>query len=565
MSKSLRISDDLSLPLELVTQTIAVLAKRRVGKSYLCARVVEELFRAGEQVIVLDPKGDWWGLRSSADGKREGLPILILGGEHGDLPLEPGSGEAIARLVVEERISVLVDLSSLRKSEVATLSTGFLETLYRLKAKEEFRTPVLLVIDEADAIAPQKPMHGEERMLGAAEDIVRRGGQRGIGCMMATQRTAVLNKNVLTQAQVMIALRTIAPQDLAAMNAWIDVHGSPEERKTLMGSLPSLPVGTAWVWSPGWPTERGIFQRVEVSARTTFDSGATPRPGEKRAAPKTLAEVDLAAVKKSMADVVERAKADDPKLLRKRIAELERDVARKAPPSVEVSVPVFDEIAYGKLESAVLTLKSAHQELTRSLGNAHDAVHVYRSVVAKAQKRARASVAVATNAAPPARRAPSESSSPSSLGKGERAILTAAAQRGEGGVTREQLSVLTGYKKRSRDTYLQRLKAAGLTDQCGDRIVATSTGVAELGTDFEPLPTGKELRLHWLRKLPEGERRVFEVLVNAYPDVVARTLIDDNTGYAKRSRDTYLQRLSARRLVETKSRGEVIAAKELFE
>src|ERR1043166_823800 len=111
-----------------------------------------------------------------------------------------------------------------------------------------------LVIDEADAIAPQKPYKGEERMLGAAEDIVRRGGQRGIGSTLITQRSAVLNKNVLTQIQLLIVLRTISPQDLAAIDAWIDVHGTEDERKILKGSLPSLPTGDAWFWSPGWPT-----------------------------------------------------------------------------------------------------------------------------------------------------------------------------------------------------------------------------------------------------------------------------------------------------------------------
>jgi DNA helicase HerA-like ATPase len=83
----------------------------------------------------------------------------------------------------------------------------------------------MLLIDEADAIAPQKPQENEARMLGAAEDIVRRGGQRGLGCMLITQRSAVLNKNVLTQVEMIVALRTIAPQDLKAMDAWIEVHG----------------------------------------------------------------------------------------------------------------------------------------------------------------------------------------------------------------------------------------------------------------------------------------------------------------------------------------------------
>ena len=77
--------------------------------------------------------------------------------------------------------------------------TGFLESFYRLKAQEQYRTPVMLIVDEADAIAPQKPFKGEERMLGAIEVCSPRWLQRGIGCLLITQRSAVLNKNVLTQ------------------------------------------------------------------------------------------------------------------------------------------------------------------------------------------------------------------------------------------------------------------------------------------------------------------------------------------------------------------------------
>jgi hypothetical protein len=163
-------------------------------------------------------------------------------------------------------------------------------------------------------------------MLGAAEDIVRRGGQRGIGCMLVTQRSAVLNKNVLTQAQMLIVLRTIAPQDLAAMKAWIEVHGEPDKQKILMESLPSLPVGDAWFWSPGWPTADGVFKRAHVYPITTFDSAATPKPGEKKIVPRNLADVDLEALEGQMAATIEKAKQDNPQILRKRIYELEKQL-----------------------------------------------------------------------------------------------------------------------------------------------------------------------------------------------------------------------------------------------
>jgi hypothetical protein len=37
------------------------------------------------------------------------------------------------------------------------------------------RGPLQLVLDEADAFAPQRPQKGQERMLDAVEDLVRRG------------------------------------------------------------------------------------------------------------------------------------------------------------------------------------------------------------------------------------------------------------------------------------------------------------------------------------------------------------------------------------------------------
>lgn len=128
----------------------------------------------------------------------------------------------------------------------------------------------------------------------------------------------------------------------------------------------------------------------------------------------------------------------------------------------------------------------------------------------------------------------------------------------------EQLSVLTGYKRSSRDTYLQQLGAAGFVESNGaGTLIATASGIAALGDGFEPLPTGDALREHWLSTLPEGERKILDVLCRAYPHEVAREDLDDTTGYKRSSRDTYLQKLSARKLI-TASRGAVRASEELF-
>jgi len=141
--------------------------------------------------------GVWWGLRASADGTRPGLPIVILGGDHGDIPLDVAAGQLIADLIVDEGLAAVLDLAHLRKGEQVRFMTDFAERLYHRN-----RQPLQLVLDEADAFAPQRPQKGQERMLGAIEDLVRRGRARGIGVTLVTQRSALLNKDVLARAAV---------------------------------------------------------------------------------------------------------------------------------------------------------------------------------------------------------------------------------------------------------------------------------------------------------------------------------------------------------------------------
>jgi hypothetical protein len=621
MSKALRIADGLTLPVDVVTQTVAIVAKRRAGKSYTMRRIVEQLMNAGQQVVLVDPKGDQWGLRSAADGKGPGLPIVILGGERADVPLEVGAGEMVAKLAVEERVSILIDLSLFRKADVARFMTDFLETVYRLKAREVYRTPLMLVIDEADAIAPQKPQPGEERMLGAAEDIVRRGGQRGLGCILVTQRTAVLNKNVLTQAEILVALRTIAPQDLAAMNAWIDVHGEPEQKKTLMASLPALPVGDAWFWSPGWPTADGIFKRVHVLPIETFDSGATPKPGEKRIEPKTLADVDLDAVKRQMAETIERAKADDPKELKKQLAQVRGELARaqhlaakqgeKQPTSVREpkTVEILTDADRERLTAHRAQLVAIAEELgQKSSGVIGEAEAKIESVVARtverlgallADQRAefetvlqragfakildkldRVTAAAPTRALPvvQSRRATGVAMSTSmqavarvngdaSLGKVHRAFLTVLANRQGKATSRNQLAIFSGYSAKSRhvDNTISACRTNGWLDGGSDALRVTDAGLTALG-HYDALPSGAELLAYWIREAGAAPGAMLKALADVYPQTLSRDEVADRSGYSVQSRhvDNSLSYLRTLELISG-DRSALRASEELFD
>lgn len=562
----LNIADNLKLPLEAVTQTFGILGKRGGGKTYTAKVIAEEMIRAGAHVACIDPIGNWWGLRVGRDGKSPGLPITVFGGDYGDVPLEATekAGEFVARLIVEEKLSLVLDLSRFRKHEQMSFMIGWAETLYRLN-----REALHLFIDEADAWAPQRTIGNlAPRMLGAMEDLVRRGRARGLGITMITQRSASINKDLLTQIEVLIAKRTIAPQDRNAIEAWIEVHGTPHQQKTLMESLPSLPTEGAWFWSPGW---LDIFKRVSVRKLETYDSSATPEVGKRQIQPRKLAQVDLEKLRERMASTIEKAKAEDPKQLQRQVRDLKTQVAklesRKATAAPLDSKAIERARAQGagiasKKLAGILRVftqrvRRTANELFDALPAEADWVDTFHQVTTEEPR--------STIVEQPLRKIAAGDNGEFSklLGKGELKILTAIAQH-DLGVTKEQLTVLTGYKRSSRDTYLQRLISRSLI-QLGPTIRATTEGVAALGTGFEPLPTGSALREYWLGRLSRGERKILQILVQEYPDSVKRENLDAQIDYQRSSRDTYLQRLRSRQLVEDAGRGEVRASENLFD
>lgn len=584
-----------SLPLDLVTKTIAILARKGRGKSYLASVVVEGLLDAGQVPVIIDPTGAWWGLKSSADGRQPAYPMVVFGGEHQDLPIEETAGEATARAIVEQRFPAIIDLSGMRKAQVKRFVTAFLETLYRLN-----KLPMMLVVDEADDICPQKPFGDEAQMVGALEDVVKRGRKKGIGCMLITQRPADLAKQVLTQCEMLVAMGVSHPLDIKAVMEWVNVHADRGTAQQMVESLPGLPVGTAWFWEPG----ADIFCRVAVSRRKTFDSGATPKAGQVAVVPKQMAQADLVKIGGEIMASVQRAKDNDPRALREKLSRVERelydaraeaeenkmahmDMAKVAPVPIryDVHVPVIGD-SERRLFGEIKTLMEEGRERTFHCEKLLDALNAdlkRRLDKWDADKVAvDAQIAKTTAAAPvereneiarrrtlpihvqaQMRHAERASADPAAaIGEGERIILSACFQHVDG-CTREQLTVLTGYKKSSRDTYLQRLKSKNLVQQIGERIISTPEGRGALGPDVMPLPTGARLREHWLERLPEGEGRILEVLLKAHGAEVHREHLSDQTGYKKSSRDTYIQRLSARELVTT-TRDGVRASKILF-
>lgn len=279
------------IPAAALDQPLCIVGTVGSGKTYAGKSAVEGLLAEGRRVLIIDPTGVWWGLRTRADGT-PGFPVVIFGGEHADVPVSPDAGDALGRLLAEDRVAqAIVDVSEMSGGERTRFLTALLERLYAGR-----RVPRHLVLDEADEMAPQDPLPETRRLQGIVDKIVRRGRVRGFRPMMITQRPAVLHKNVLSQIATLVALRLTSPQDRKAVEGWVKGSGDLDAAKAVLASLPSLAVGEGWVWAP----REDVLERVRFPAIGTLDTSASPEDGATPAAAGPMAAVDVAAIRAAL-------------------------------------------------------------------------------------------------------------------------------------------------------------------------------------------------------------------------------------------------------------------------
>lgn len=564
----LRLAPDLTLPLEAITETIAILGIRGSGKTNTAVVYAEELLAAGQQIVVIDPTDAWWGLKSSKDGQKPGFAVVVLGGKQQNLPLASTDGKLVADFVVEQGASVVCSLRGFEsKQQELAFTTAFLRRLYFLKGQQERPTPLALFIDEASRLVPQRVMGEDAACVGAVQQIVRQGRSSGFGVVLIDQRAATVNKDVLAQLEMLIVHRTTGPQDRKALREWVQQHDTESREGAFLDSLASLNQGQAWFWSPGW---LNLFRKVDVRERKTFDSSRTPRAGEVAVVPKKIADVDIEALRDKMAATIEKAKADDPKELRKEIARLAKLVADKVPAKSDpfeirrltehaVQHALADErkrtdgaldllsrtvarLAEGVKKEVVKT-----QESIDRLGlAAQDLGEVANTNTRKARGEVQLDgekgtgestilgSAVGQNSRAPARpvaapqpRAVRAASAEGALGKTPQRMLNALRFLETVGTSPASRAAVAGLVGVSADTgtfrnYLSDLRAPGyISDGPGTNLSLTDAGRQQASDEGLPTTTA-ELHDVWLSKLGGTPRRMLGVLLDAYPNHVTR-------------------------------------------
>ncbi len=278
------------LPLSALDERLAIVGTSGSGKTYAAKGLVERLICQGARVCVVDPLGVWWGLRAGPGGGASPLPcpVVVFGGLHADVALDAGMGAALGQLIGTHQIACVVDVSDLGSASVRRgFMTAFTEALFAANTE-----PLHLVLDEADLWAPQRAQPDGYDLLQRVEEIVRRGRVRGFVPWLITQRPAVLHKDVLSQADILLSMKLTSSQDREAIGRWIEGQADRAEGRRILAALPQLSQGEGYMWAPS----DGVLARLAFPRIRSFDTSRTPQRDKSVATPRTLATLSLSVI-----------------------------------------------------------------------------------------------------------------------------------------------------------------------------------------------------------------------------------------------------------------------------
>ena len=170
----------------MLAHKLAIQGNSGSGKSWLIRTLIEGT-HGHVQHLIIDPEGEFRTLREVFDD------YVILAANEGDINVSSDTAEAIAASLVQEGVNVILDLSEFGEAGRDATCAAVVRGLMNL-SREHWRH-VLVIVDEAQALAPQSASNSVS--LEALTDLAMRGRKRGFGLVVATQRLALLNKNLL--------------------------------------------------------------------------------------------------------------------------------------------------------------------------------------------------------------------------------------------------------------------------------------------------------------------------------------------------------------------------------
>lgn len=245
---------------DVVGQCVAILGIRGSGKSNTAGVIFEELLSARYPLSLVDIDGEYFGLK-------ERFEVLVAGGgDHADVELNMSSVGEVAELSLREGVPVILDVSDMLGGEREAVLFEYLTRLWALAGR--LRSPYMIGIEECHEFIPQGV---RTRMKDVISRIALRGRKRGLGAVIISQRSAKVEKDVLTQAGMLFLHRVVHEADMRVYGELL-----PWRKTEAKEVVTQLEVGEC-IFMTG-----STARKVKVRLRDTFHGGYTPtfRPVE---------------------------------------------------------------------------------------------------------------------------------------------------------------------------------------------------------------------------------------------------------------------------------------------
>ena len=326
MGKPLSISGDLNLDLEdLIGQCIAILGIRGSGKSNTAGVIFEELLQHNYPLSIVDIEGEYFGLK-------EKYEVLVVGtGEGVEIEIDAHCAGEIAQVSMEQNVPVVLDLSGFMSQDRTELLKAYLSSLWNLAGN--LRKPYMIAIEEAHEFIPQGVKNELKEMIAR---IALRGRKRGLGGIVVSQRSAKVDKDVLSQAGMLFLHRVVHEVDMRVYSELL-----PWRKTEVKEIITSLDTGDC-IYVNG-----DNILPIYVRERSTFHAGFTPSL-------EVVKSPELKSVSASIIETIERARAGKGSKSPTEQLEQRIDVLEKMIDSKDQRIGELEEVArtlgYIKLE-----------------------------------------------------------------------------------------------------------------------------------------------------------------------------------------------------------------------
>lgn len=244
-------------PQDFVGEHVGILGMTGMGKSNLVATICEEVAPTIPMTII-DIEGEYHSLR-------EVYPFLVVGrAAHVDRVVDFTHAEALAEEVLNDRLSVILDFTDFEDEERHEFVRLYLDRLFNLEGK--LKRPHMVVFEEAAEYFHQRRKSEVSRV---AARVAARGRKRGIGLILASQRPASVDKEVLNMCKTLFLLGQQFAHEIKAYSGMLPSSFNAE------AAIRNLSQGQAIVRQKGIDGKyrAGVYN---IRRRRTTDLGKTP-------------------------------------------------------------------------------------------------------------------------------------------------------------------------------------------------------------------------------------------------------------------------------------------------